>query len=162
MLKVHPLTFRNWPRLSRLLGDTGNPKANLFSWTLRADRAFLVAQRDSHAVGWIKIRIAGRGRPASHKRLRRLLRWAQVLLTPKPDDIILPMRIGHIERLEVLLPVQEQDIAQKLVEAAVDWLRERGACQIHVLLRVDDERLQRLYGNLGFEPARLLMDGRVS
>jgi GNAT superfamily N-acetyltransferase len=66
------------------------------------------------------------------------------------EDGLLPGLYGRIDSLYVVPPFRDKGISRALAEAAVAWLRERGAHTIRYLSCVDAEEDHRFWRSLGF------------
>lgn len=63
---------------------------------------------------------------------------------------------GYIDYLGVVPEMQGRGIGRRLVMAAVDALRERGATSVDLSVREDNHAARRLYASLGFSEERLV------
>jgi GNAT superfamily N-acetyltransferase len=68
------------------------------------------------------------------------------------EDGLLPGLGGQIDSLYVVPPMRGKGTSRALAEAAMAWLRERGAHTIRYLSCVDATEDHDFWGALGFEP----------
>lgn len=63
---------------------------------------------------------------------------------------------GYIDYLGVVPDMRGRGLGRRLVKAAVDALRERGATSVDLTVREDNHAARRLYASLGFIEERLV------
>ncbi len=63
---------------------------------------------------------------------------------------------GYIDYLGVVPDTRRRGVGRRLVQAAVDALRERGAASVDLTVREDNHAARRLYASLGFTEERLV------
>jgi GNAT superfamily N-acetyltransferase len=68
------------------------------------------------------------------------------------EDGLLPGQSGQIDSLYVVTSLRGKGISRALAEAAITWLRERGAHTIRYLSCADATDDHRFWQSLGFEP----------
>jgi GNAT superfamily N-acetyltransferase len=68
------------------------------------------------------------------------------------EDALLPGMSGQIDSLYVVPTLRGKGISRALAEAAVEWLRERGAHTIRYLSCADAIEDHGFWQSLGFEP----------
>jgi GNAT superfamily N-acetyltransferase len=66
-------------------------------------------------------------------------------------DGLLPGVAGHLESLYVVAESRGQGLSRRLAEAAVAWLRARGAGTVRTEICIDNLAAQQLWLDLGFE-----------
>jgi GNAT superfamily N-acetyltransferase len=67
------------------------------------------------------------------------------------EDGLLPGQGGMIDSLYVVPSLRGKGISSALAAAAIEWLRERGACAIRYLSCADAETDHEFWRSLGFE-----------
>jgi GNAT superfamily N-acetyltransferase len=67
------------------------------------------------------------------------------------EDGLLPGQAGSIDSLYVVSPLRGKGVSRSLAEAAIAWLRERGAHTIRYLSCVDAVEDHGFWRSLGFE-----------
>ena len=68
------------------------------------------------------------------------------------EDGLLPGQTGRIDSLYVVTSLRGKGVSRSLGEAAIEWLRERGAHTIRYLSCVDATDDHGFWQSLGFEP----------
>ena len=56
--------------------------------------------------------------------------------------------------------VQGMGVGRNMVEAAEQWLRDRGVSKVQLLIRETNKKVVRFYEHMGFEPAALIVMGK--
>ena len=70
--------------------------------------------------------------------------------------------VGYIEALWVAADRRRRGVARQLVEAALDWCRERGLCDLCSDTQIDNVVSQAVHRRLGFEETERLVTYRMT
>jgi GNAT superfamily N-acetyltransferase len=77
------------------------------------------------------------------------------------EDGLLPGQSGRIESLYVVPPSRGEGTSRALAEAAIAWLRDRGAHTLHYLSCKDATDDHGFWQSLGFEPDMVCLSSYV-
>ncbi len=132
-----------------------------FDWTAyvrdklgRRNQKVFVAESEGQLLGFIYARITGYTPPQPPKSLlKRLLRRSR----PRPGLPLKPFSFGVLDQVFVTPPHRRQRLAIALASEAMRWLEKRDIQRIEIGIYTDNLASQALYGELGFETYRVLM-----
>ncbi|MCK9152561.1 GNAT family N-acetyltransferase [Methanobacterium alcaliphilum] len=68
--------------------------------------------------------------------------------------------IGEIDSIFVEKKYRSQGIGQKLMERALNWMRENGSDDIKIVVAVGNEELLPFYKNFGFFPRHMVLENK--
>ncbi len=123
----------------------------------RRGAVILVAEREGRAVGYCAVHIGLRGYQAQHDGLRGWTRHRLFSADARPDAVLRPMTVGHIDALWVEPAQRRQGLASALVANSTRWLEAMGASEIQVAVDCHDQVAQGLFRRLGFDPMQTRM-----
>ncbi len=126
----------------------------------RPNGVILVAELNGELVGFVDLRIAGKGRPAAASnegRLRRLLLGWRRKATADQSALVEPSSAGVIDDIYVVPQCRNRGIATDLLRRGVAWLEDRQVSEIEAAIWAGNEASLAFFNKAGFEKARVLV-----
>jgi GNAT superfamily N-acetyltransferase len=162
MTAIRHLSARDFSHLPHSMGRTINRKRFIATKLKAKKRVLLVAEKGGILAGHIEISVVERG-----WRVRTpLLDWIRFQLLPsygsQADAVLLPYRYGLIRDVFVVPDQRRAGIGGKLVQAGLEWQRQRGAGNLQAAIPAGHSDLERFFSTLGFEPIQYLVDKRLN
>lgn len=87
--------------------------------------------------------------------------WLERAGEPDVEGVAIPRFGGGIVGVYVEPAHRGQGLVQRLLDAAVDWVRERGLDRARLYVHADNVRAQRAYATAGFRPTGVTLTGGV-
>ncbi len=126
----------------------------------RPNGVILVGELNGELVGFVDLRISGKGRPAAPSNqgmLRRLLRGWRRTATADQAALVEPSSAGVIDDIYVVPECRHRGIATDLLRRGVAWLEDRHVSEIEAAIWAGNEASLAFFDKAGFEKARVLV-----